>query len=121
KMAGYDSGQFIDSVTREIYSERTKPFWAGEGAKELPSIDCFAFIPLMRLPDEYINWKDRSKGETGWNWKTCDLDDPIHQPRLGLWAPKGKWKHTTEEKKSPPTTEVINVIGIPYNVISRER
>ena len=74
---------------------------------ELPASYSCVFVPIFKLPTEYIKWipkADQKPGELAWEWKTLDAEDP--RVREGIWAPRGTFKGN-----KPPVTENINFLG----------
>lgn len=108
----YTLGSIIDNRTREIYSETGAPPWMLERgflAKDLEDVKFLRFVPIFKLPSEFICWKDRKTEGKGMHWKTLDPTDK--RVRDGSFPPRGRWKPTAE-KKSPPVTENINFLGL---------
>lgn len=122
--AGYKSGLYINNFTREIYSREVKAPWlieAGVPPEEVSKQPCMGFIPVMKLPTEYIKWinrKDRKEGDPPFEFKTLDKGDP--RVRAGTWAKRGGTWGKNGEKGAPPVTDNINYLVLPFDVETKQ-
>lgn len=106
---GYRPGQIVDNITREIYTSVGKPPWLLDKvpADELKEIPYLIFVPIFKLPEEFIKWipKNEQKDNEMWEFKELDVNDP--RVRDGIWAPRGRYKGD-----KPPVTTNLNVLGL---------
>lgn len=112
QIPGYSAGMLVDNLTREILTSEMLPPWMlkrGVPADELRKQHVMYFLPVFKLPNEYIKWKPYDEGG-GWEWKTLDVRED--RVREGIWPPRGIWQPEEGEKKSPPVTENINIMGL---------
>lgn len=111
---GNKPGMMVDSRTREVLSDYIKPPWlVGKvSADEIQSKHCCLIMPVLRLPNEYIQWKDLKTEGRGMHWKTLDSSDP--RVIAGVWPKNGGVWGTIEEQKNvaPPVTININFLNI---------
>lgn len=122
QVPGYSVGQIFDNITRDVYSVKEIPPWlANTGAEGLKKIDFSLIVPIFKLPTEFIQWRDRNKGEgTGMHWKSLDPQDP--RVRAGSWPPIGHWEKPKDpnERQSPPVTQNMNFLCCVLHPISYE-
>ena len=111
QLPGYKQGQIVDNINREIVSERMQTPWlAGKvPSAELQSVECVEFVPIFKLPSEFIKWKNRNTEGPGMHFKTLDPRDP--RVREGIFPPRGTFR-PSETQKSPPVTENINIFAV---------
>lgn len=124
---GYEEGMIIDNNTRQVYSVKGPPPWmAGKlsDPSKLEEQHYIRFVPVFKLPNEFMRWKRRNTEGKGWWWKTLNpkevvdirenmlRGEPIMAPAYkGTF--KGGWKAAAgAEVKAPPTTENLNFIGV---------
>lgn len=111
---GNKPGMMVDSRTREVLSSLIKPPWlVGKvSADELQSRHCCLAMPVLRLPNEYIQWKNLKTEGKGMHWKTLDASDP--RVIAGVWPKNGGTWGIAEEQKhvAPPVTININFLMI---------
>jgi hypothetical protein len=119
QIQGYRQGQLFDNQTREILTRKIPAPWlVGKvDPDSIPKYETCLIVPVFKLPTEFVKWKDRSKGEKGWEFKTLDRSDP--RVRAGLWPKSGgTWGNKPEEKgKKPPVTENINYLCVVLDAI----
>lgn len=123
---GYKMGQIVNNITREILSKEEKPRWLiarGIPADEISTkVHCLGFIPVMKLPTEYIKWiKREDRKETDpfpWEFKTLADATQDSRVRAGVWPERGGTWGTTPDtrKKAPPVTSNINFLGLPVDM-----
>ncbi len=115
EVAGFKQGMFFDNRTKQIYSEYGPMPWLlakGIPAGEIPSVNWMLAFVIGKLPNEYINWKDRSTEGMGWWFKTLDANDPL--VRKGAFPPAGKWGTKPDQKGiAPPITDNTNFLILP--------
>lgn len=118
QLPGYKPGMIIDNLNREFISQQLKTPWLKGKVpdSELQNIECLEFVPMFKLPTEFIHWKNRSTEGKGWHFKTLDAQDP--RVRMGIFPPRGTFKQT-ETQKSPPVTENINIYALVLDAESR--
>lgn len=110
-VAGYQSGMLIDNLTRMQLSFDMKPPWLIGKVPEdqLTARQVMYYLPVLRLPDEYIDWIPKTEQQAGqdpWRFKTLDKGD--ERVRAGCWPPIGTW----QGEGSPPVTRNMNFIGV---------
>lgn len=106
---GYEPGMLVDNLTRTILTEKVKAPWLlakGVPADGLVVENIAMMVPIMRLPDEYIKWKDMNTEGRGFHWKSFDPKDP--RVIEGTWP---VWK----EEGAPPVTQNINWLCLPMS------
>ena len=107
---GYEAGQIVDNVSREILSSCIIPPWLlakGIPANKLQTVNTVNVIPVMKLPSEFILWKNRDTEGVGFHWKTLDRNDP--RVRAGVWKKSGGTYGTKPgQEGAPPVTENCN-------------
>lgn len=114
----YKDGMLVDNKTRVIYSTYGPPPWLTEKGLDPANIEAVhyvRFLPIFKLPNEFIHWKNRSTEGTGFHFKTLDEKDP--KVRAGSFPPFGHWKPDPQnpQQKSPPVTNNINYLGVLIN------
>lgn len=113
---GWQKGGFYDSVTREPLFIRDLPPWLlakGIQKSELKVQTFLPFVPIFKLPTEYVKWPTKEEREAGvkmFHWK--DLDQTSQRVREGIWPPTGIWKG----QGAPPVTQHCNVLGFPIGL-----
>jgi len=120
KVAGtsWDGGVLFDNMAREIVSIEGKAPWLmkeGVAPDKLLPRHYLPFVPIIRLPSEYVLWPnkdERQQGLTMFHWKELDPMNP--KVREGLWPPKGTWVAPVKGQ-APPVTEHLNILGIGLN------
>lgn len=118
---GYKSGMLLDSITREPLTDFIKPPWLierGVKEEELMPVHAALFVPVFKLPSEYIKWikrEDRVAGGKRWEFKTLDKNDP--RVLAGVWKSLGGTFGTQEADKGkpPPVTDNCNYLGLVIN------
>lgn len=119
QVQGYKQGQLFDNQTRSILTKKIPAPWlAGKvDPDSIPKHDTCLIVPVMKLPSEFVKWKDRNAGEKGWEFKTLDRSDP--RVKAGLWPKSGgTWGNKPEEKgKKPPVTENINYLCVVLDAV----
>lgn len=110
---GYEIGQIIDNVTRQVYSVKEKAPWLlrvpGIDPANVPSTYFTRIVVIAILPKEYVRWKDRNTEGKGMHFKSLDRHE--ERVRAGLWPNRGgTWVAKEGEKNKPPITENINVL-----------
>lgn len=118
--SGWSAGQLFDNVTREIYSDKDYPPWLVEKGVDkdaMSKVHFCLFLPIFKLPTEFILWKDRKTEGNGFHWKTLDRSDP--RVVEGVWPRDGgTWGTRKEQQKPdgkslpPPVTTNANYLGV---------
>lgn len=121
---GYQQGQIVNSMTREILSRKVLPPWLiakGVKPEEMAGkeVHCMALLPVFKLPREAIKWikrEERKEGEAPYEFKTLDFTDP--RVRAGVWKQHGGTFGIApeERKKAPPVTINCNVLMMPVDL-----
>lgn len=114
----YKDGMMVDNKTRVIYSTYGPPPWLTEKGldpKAIEAVHYVRFLPIFKLPNEFIHWKNRSTEGTGFHFKT--LDEKDQRVRAGSFPPFGNWKPdpANPQQKAPPVTNNINYLGVLIN------
>lgn len=124
---GYKIGQIIHSITREILSAQLKQPWnldRGVPPAELSAVECLPFIPVMKLPTEFVKWRsrdDRVDGQLPYEWKTLDQNEArvregVFPNRGGTWGTDKVLHYKPDGKmKPPPVTDAINYLVLPVS------
>jgi hypothetical protein len=111
---GYQQGMIVDNRTRVVLSQYSQAPWllaSGVPANELPSVNWMLYIPIIKLPAEYIKWKKRQTEGIGMWWKTLDPGDA--RVRAGCYPPVGYYGKKPEHKGvAPPVTDNTNYFGL---------
>lgn len=117
QVEGWRGGMLYDNVLREVISYPLKQPWLKyKGVEEsaLRTVDSLIFLPILKLPTEYVKWpskEERAGGQKAFHWKTLDVKE--ERVREGIWPNRGgTWKG----KGSPPVTEHMNVVGAALDV-----
>lgn len=115
QVEGWKGGMLYDNVTRSVISSPMKQPWLkyrGIAEEQLRTVDTLIFVPIFKLPTEYVRWpnkEERAAGQKTFQWKTLDATET--RVREGMWKPKGTWVG----KGSPPVTEHLNIVGAAVN------
>lgn len=119
--AKFRAGQVIDNVDNILLSsEVASPWLAGKVAPgSIATVDAVLFVPIYKLPSEFVCWKDRNTEGRGMHWKTLDRKDP--RVRQGCWPPYGNWQAAADaERKAPPVTVNINFAGSVFDYETKD-
>ena len=112
---GWQGGMLFDNMGQEVITLLGKAPWLlskGIPAADLKAQPFLPFVPIFKLPNEYVLWPskdERAAGIKRFHWKT--LDGTEARVREGMWPPKGNWVG----EGSPPVTEHLNILGIGLN------
>ena len=112
QMEGWKGGMLYDNVLREVISYPLKQPWLkfrGIDEASLRTIDTLIFLPIFKLPTEYVRWpnkEERQNGQKAFYWKTLDVRE--QRVKEGIWPNRGG---SFTGKGSPPVTEHLNVVG----------
>jgi hypothetical protein len=113
---GWQKGGFYDSVTREPLFMRELPPWLlakGIPKSELKPQTFLPFVPIFKLPTEYVKWptkEERKAGVKMFHWKSLDPNE--QRVREGVWPPVGVW----QGQGAPPVTQHCNIFGFPVDL-----
>lgn len=112
---GFKMGMIVNNLTRDVYSREIYPPWMiarGMAESDLKKMQIAMFVPVLKLPSEFIEWRDRKTEGDGWKFKSLDEFDP--HVVANTWKPTGVWKPSPDGKgrRSPPVTENINFFGL---------
>jgi hypothetical protein len=118
---GYKAGQLVDSINRSILTQRAKPLWLidqGVNPDELTLVDNMMFVPIAKLPFEYVKWKtleERTEEEPiPFHWKS--LDKTEEKVREGIWKKHGGTYGTLPDQDGrPPVTVNTNYLVLPID------
>lgn len=120
---GYEPGQIIDTLTREVLSTKVKQPWMqdrGVPEAELSEVHALPVLIVFKLPTEFAKWSTPEERKKDPNlpklvWKTLDENDT--RVKEGVWASRGGTWGTAARpethKQKPPVTDCINFMLLP--------
>lgn len=110
----YKDGMLVDNKSRAIYSTFGPPPWLTEKGIDPSTIEgvhYVRFLPIFKLPNEFIHWKNRTTEGKGMHFKTLDPNDA--RVKAGCFPPFGHWKPDPSSPiKASPVTNNINYLGV---------